>query len=239
MCLCECVCVCVCVCVLECMRTHYLIHLLCDRVPHMPAGRMCVCVYVCVSSITHPHVHPCLHTLSNLLHTGPHTPHLLVQPCLESNPLSVPCDVYSLHCTLALSPSLWHTVQFWAVADKRWAMWKKHADLRYPHCERGSKMPVIKVLRPKIAWHQIQKFRLTISQCDCFYNLRLSTNQLECGLKWCTDQHDTGTKPNSVGLIILQSTYIKLNVVPTFIRSILHSVACNKLILILLKSHRL
>ena len=43
---------------------------------------------------------------------------------------------------------------------------------------------------------------------------------------------------DSVGVIIIQFTYIKLGVVPKFMRTLLHSVAFNELI-ILLKSQSL
>lgn len=38
---------------------------------------------------------------------------------------------------------------------------------------------------------------------------------------------------NSVGIVIVQSTYIKLNVIRAFISSMSHSVACTKVIRLL------
>lgn len=38
------------------------------------------------------------------------------------------------------------------------------------------------------------KFRMTISQCDCCYDLCSPNNQYECSTKWRPDQCDTGTR---------------------------------------------
>lgn len=100
---------------------------------------------------------------------------------------------FSLYCCCVL----WHVILIIVGIHWRYVwLWLQNCGST-SHCEGGSKM----ALWPKIAWGKIlkcHKFKMTISQNYCCYNLRLLTHQQERSIKWHTDPCITGTNPTIV-----------------------------------------